>query len=164
MKHTKLLVFALAATLLTGCAKTGKKSGGGLKKVTYEVFHEKALEAQQLESGYAYCTVNGNIKEAEINEQYNDFVLRELDNGRPTTQTMTDTSVKTIVAIALVSSEASDVPDDEHVTWYVGNGFKASYKDEERTAMMQWNKYGLVTSCKVNADGSSMNLTFKYSK
>ena len=148
--------------LLTGCSSQ--------KKVSYEEFHEKAVEAAKLESGYTTATVNGKITVESTTMEFKDVKIEKLENGRPTSASlpsMTDANYANVyMAIMLISEEAYAVPDeeDDKVTWYVGGGFKAVYKDDKNKATITWDKYGLMTSEKAEGEDTNLDIKVKYSK
>ena len=149
----KLMMGAAALTLLSGCALFQSK-------VSYDKFHEKAVEAHEKGHSYKKATANGSVETMGMTVKIDNVKLTYSDGY----WTSSDNSVGASVAVGLVNTEAYMVTEDDDSTYYVGGGFKVTMSNEDGKGTAKFNAAGLITSYDVKADNSTMKLTVKYSK
>ena len=149
----KLMIGAAALTLLTGCSLLQQK-------VSYEKFHEKAVAAHDKGHSYVKAVLNGTMEASGMSIK---FEKLEYTYASGVWQAK-DSSVAAYAGAMIVGTEAISVTDEEGQTYYVGNGFKVTMKDDDGTGTAVFNAAGLMTSMKTTADNGKMNVTVKYSK
>lgn len=181
MRHLNVALFGLVVTFsLTGCRRNT------YKEVDYQTFHEKAVEANLLESGYTTATVNGTIDgsalattEGGFSGSYTlkDVKITNLENGHVYLNDLDPLSMITmsrekLIAYAILSLEAHTFPEptpqedvgEYDVKFYAGSsGFKITAKTEKTEGTLIYNKYGLVSSLKASGEAKG-KLTVKWSK
>lgn len=159
--------------VVIGMASLALLAACGPSKVSYEKFHEKAVEAAKLESGYTSAVLNGKMKSTDdgksVEYEFKDFKVENMTNGRIdlTKLSLSDLaklSEQMIFAIGLVSYEAVEVENDKDVTYYAGDTFKVSGKTKEAEGSYEFNKFGLITSMKVKGEITNGDLTVTWSK
>ncbi len=147
----KVLMGAAALVLLTGC---------GPQKVSYDKFHEKAVAAHDKGHSYTKAKISGSSESSGSTTKYDkvEFVLAS-GVWQPK-----EVSLTNIVLSAFVGMEAQSVPEDEDSTYYAGNGFKVTMKNDDGKGSASFNAAGLLTSYKVESEDSKYNFTVSYSK
>ena len=151
----KLMLGAAALALLPGCSLFQSK-------VSYDKFHEKAVAAHDKGHSYTKAVVSGDMSGSGLSIKMDkiEFVL-----ASGVWQPKGDSSgFDVMAASAYVGMEARSVPEDDESTYYVGNGFKVTMKDDDGKGTAQFNAAGLLTSYKAESDSSKANITIKYSK
>ncbi len=150
----KVVMGAAVLVLLTGCSS--------MKKVDYETFHEKAVEAVKgiPDAGFTKVAVKGNVttggQEIKLDGTYT------VENGVVTSKPESTTDM---IAISYLSITADLVPNEEIASYYAGGGFKYTAKEDGNSGEVVFNKYGLITSVKSSdSDGNKMSVTAKWSK
>ena len=130
----KVMLGAAALVLLTGCAN--------LKEVSYEEFHNQAVEASQKEVPFTKVSMKGKITYGGIELTLDGVKLEKTDTGWEFKEGQ---SVSKIAALWVISDVASVQPDGgEGCKYYFGgDGFKYTKDKSYKT----WNKYGLLTKC-----------------
>ena len=168
MKILNKVVIGMASLcLLTAC---------GAKKLTYEKFHEKAVEAAKVENGYTKVTVNGKAKFVEESDGKKTTVEYEFDkvaidgftNGRMDAVTLTAKMVayglagqdKEMAALGLAAGTAEVAPNSDKLTYY---DFQVDEKDGDYTSSTKFDKNGLPVSYKFGGSGSG-SLTLEWAK
>ena len=153
MKNLTKFVIGLAvgAFTMTGCS--------GLKKVSYEEFKEKALEA--VENAREPKTIV--LKDGELEIAVSEDGTLKL-NGETISQE--DESyigavllVGIIVGMDVATFAATEMPDTEY---YVGNGFKAVVTQEEEKLTYQWNKDGWITKCTTSTADDVVTVSYTF--
>lgn len=159
--------------VVIGMASLALLAACGPSKVSYEKFHEKAVAAAKLESGYTSAVLNGKMKSTDdgksVEFEFKDFKIENMTNGRIdiTKLSLSDLaklSEQMIFAIGLVSFEAVEIENDKDVTYYAGDTFKVTGKTKEGEGTYEFDKFGLVTSMKVKGEVTNGNLTVKWAK
>lgn len=130
-----LVVFAFVACLsLASCAKSVDK----------DEYNAKLAEAQKLEYDYTEMTIKGSMKsgsgKTEVNETY------DVKNGLSYLSSITS-------AFAYFDGE---------VKYYAGSTFKVEYQDDEGKAVIEMNKYGLITYFSAESEDYSMTIKVSY--
>lgn len=148
----KLLVLAIAPTLLVGC----QKKSSSLKQVTYEEFHTKAVEAKRIRPtcGYTKVVVRGSLDESS-NIDY----TFDVEDGEVDFDTSESSSYLERLAASIASLKAEDfLLGYESTEWYVGSsGFRIVFHERpipegagnggpEMKEIAEFNKYGQATS------------------
>lgn len=169
MKILNKVVIGMASlVLLTAC---------GPSKVSYDKYHEKALEAAKKENGFTKVEVNGKAKYAQEGEGTKKVVEYEFDkvtvegftNGR---MSVADYTVKAsalflagkeveLAALSLAMSTAEAVVKSDDTVYYEDLSAEAK-KDGEKQSI-KFDENGLVKSIKFSGDASG-SLTFSWSK
>ena len=149
----KLMIGAAALTLLSGCALLQSK-------VSYDKFHEKAVEAHEKGHSYKKATANGTVETMGMTIKIDNVKFTYSDGY----WTSSDNSVGASIAVGIVNTEAYMVTEDEDSTYYVGGGFKVTISNEDGKGTAKFNSAGLMTSYDVKLDDNTMKLTVKYSK
>lgn len=149
----KLVVGAAALVLLTACGPT---------KVSYDKFHEKAVEAAKIENGYTKAVVNGKAKFKEegktVEYTFDKIEFTGYTNGRLSTEAIAKAilTIKSEVeasAFAMTVATAEAMTNVDKATYYI-NGFQVkAEKDGEKTTI-SYDKNGLPTSIKFSGDSS----------
>ena len=137
MKLKVLTLIGAGLFALTAC---------GGKAVTYDEFHQKAVEAynSSKEVSYSKVVLDGSYKDSDGKTQKFDKLTISFDKGLyvPTNALHAD---EDLAAIAMNLTFASLEGNSEDTKYYVG-GFKSVYEKDDSKLTKQWNKYGLVTS------------------
>ncbi len=146
----KVFMGAATLVLLTAC---------GPSKVSYEKFHEKAVEAVENAPDYVKVVGSGTVVYSSITMNI-DCTL-ELNGD---TWEVTDGDEISAVAVLSYAAMTADLfAEDEDTTYYAGNGFKAIIKTDEVEGKAVWNKYGYLTSMKSDTSEGSADVTLKWS-
>lgn len=148
----KLVLGAASLVLLTAC---------GPSKVSYDKFHEEAVNAAKLEVPYTKVVLNGYTSYNGLKVEF-DKTTYEWKDGKASTN---DNSVAALAGLQVFAMNATVIGNDENFTYYFGNGsFKVTMKAEQDNGTATFNKYGLLTSMKGKAMGVEHNFTVKWSK
>ena len=144
MKILNKVVIGMASLcLLTAC---------GPSKVSYDKFHEKAVEAVKNAPAYVKFTAKGTLKASSLSLTLDD-VFEKKDGEWTLTK---GDALDALVASMFAGMTADTVTNDEGTTYYAGGGFKATKDDN----LAEWNSSGYITHYK--ADGSDVK--FSWSK
>lgn len=148
MKFTKALPFlAVSVFCLAGCAS----------KVDYDKFHEQAGAVKAHPYTKAAVKVDGSTTllgasiavKATIHYTYgNGWAIVSED------QTTDNASAIALAEVAILDS-AVLVGEDEDATYYVGGGFKVTYKNGDEK---KYNEYGLRVSS--NIGGTKISISY----
>ena len=148
MKLNKVLpIIAVSAFALAGCAS----------KVDYNKFHEEALNVKEAPFKSATVKVDSTSSVVGIQTEVKGtihFVFGDSWGVKEEDQTLDNAAAITIASAAILLTAAT-VTEDENATYYVGGGFKVSYKDGSER---KFNEYGLQTSYK--AEGTNISLSY----
>lgn len=148
----KLVLGGAALVLLTAC---------GPSKVSYDKFHEEAVNAAKLEVPFTKVVLNGYTNYNGLKVEF-DKTTYQWKDGKPTTD---DNSVAALAGLKVFVYDAAFVGNNESFTYYFGNGsFKVTMKAEQDNGTATFNKYGLLTSMKGKVSGVEQNFTVKWSK
>ena len=154
--RTVLPMLAVATFALAACAP----------KVDYAKFHEKAVAAAKEDPGYKKVTIKGTLKGSaggmSIDVKF-DHVY-EKDGSDWKKSKGEDGLIVEMMAGALVSMRAEDVPEDKDYEYYAGGSFKVVMKDDGDKATITFDKYGYVTSEKGKAEGSEVDVKISWAK
>ncbi len=165
MKVLNKVVIGMASlVLLTAC---------GPSKVSYEKFHEKAVEAAKVENGFTKVEVNGKatIKEEGKKTEYtfDKVTVEGFTNGRMSATEFTAklailaASGKELEALALslAANTAEVIGNDSSSVYY--DDLSASYEKDGEKRTIKFDKNGLPTSFKFSGDESG-SLKLSWSK
>ena len=167
MKILNKVVIGMASlVLLTAC---------GPSKVSYDKFHEKAVEALKAENGYTKAVLNGSVSGEDGGVKYEvefkDYEVTGLTNGHIdlTKLSIADaaallTDTKKAMGYGLVNYDAASVKNDEGTTYYAGDTFKCEFKDGDEKGTVSFNKYGLLQSLKGKYESGKADISVKWSK
>ena len=160
----KLVVGAAALVLLTAC---------GPSKISYDKFHEKAVEAAKIENGYTKAVVDGKAKikqEGKTTEYTFDKVTVDgFTNGRMSAAEIgakiaaLAVAGKEVDAMALTfcASTAELVANSDKATYY--SDLSVATEDDGNKFTLKYDKNGLPTSYKFSGDASG-SLKISWSK
>lgn len=156
MKVLNKVVLGMASlVLLTGC----------MSKTNYSDFHKKAVEAEEKAPAYTKATAKGNVKQSIVGVETSiDVDVKFEKNEDGDWEVKEGSAAGAAIAALYLSYRASMVGDSGDITYYAGNGFKATAKDEDSATSYVFNQYGYVTSAKGNSDSGKLDLTFTWSK
>lgn len=168
MKVLNKVVIGMASLcLLTAC---------GPSKISYDKFHEKAVEAAKVENGYTKVTVNGkakfveesNGKKTTVEYEFDKVAVDGFTNGRMDALTLGAKMAayfaagqeKEIAALGLAAATAETIGNSDKLTYY---DFQVDEKDEDYTSSVKFDKNGLPVSYKFGGSGSG-SLTLSWAK
>lgn len=130
-----LVVFAFVACLsLASCAKSVDK----------EEYDAKLAEAQALECDYTEMTIKGKMKYGSSSTEVNETL--DFNSGSSYLSSITS-------AFAYIDGE---------VKYYAGSTFKVEYQDDEGKAVIEMNKYGLITYFNAESEDNSITIKVSY--
>lgn len=161
MKVLNKVVIGMASLcLLTAC---------GPSKVSYDKFHEAAVEAAKNENGYTKVVVDGKAKmkysdgNTTTTKEYtfDKFEFTGYTNGRLDAVTLAakmaalvlDTNEAKFIAFSLSVATAESLGSDSKATYYTG-GFQVTVKDDNYKSTVKFDKNGLPVSYSYSGDGS----------
>ena len=156
MKVLNKVVLGMASlVLLTGC----------MSKTNYSDFHKKAVEAEEKAPEYKKATAKGNVKLKVLTAEVSyDVDCKFVKNEDGDWEVDGEKGDGALTALAYLSYRASMVGDSGDITYYAGNGFKATAKDEDSSTSYVFNQYGYVTSAKGQSESGKVDLKFTWSK
>ena len=130
-----LIVFAFVACLsLASCAKSVDK----------DEYDAKLAEAQALECDYTEMTIKGKMKYGSSSTEVNETL--DFKSGSRYLSSLTS-------ALSFL---------DDTAKYYAGSTFKVEYQDDEGKAVIEMNKYGLITYISAESEGISMTIKVSY--
>ena len=131
----KVMMGAAALVLLTGC--------NSLKQVSYEEFHNQAVEASQKEVPFTKVSMKGKITYGGIELTLDGVKLEKGESGWEFKEGQTVSKVAALWVIGDIAAVQGDGSEDGAKYYFGGDGFKYTKDKSYKT----WNKYGLLTKC-----------------
>ncbi len=153
----KVMIAGASLVLLTGCNLF-------MKETNYSDFHEKAVAAEEKAPEYKKATAKGTVYQTVLGAEVTLKVNCKFVKGEDGWEVEDDSSDGSLVASVYLSMRASSVGNSGDYTYYAGNGFKVTAKDEDSAQSYTFNSYGYVTSAKGKSDSGKVDLKFSWSK
>lgn len=137
-----------------------------LRRVDYSIFHDSAVTAHEKGHSYTKAVVNGTSESRGTTTKYSkvEFVLT---SG---VWQLKEISFTNLILSVYVGREACSVTEEDDISYYSGNGFKISVKNDTNNGYALFNKKGLLIEYKVNTydessgDSSRMDISITYSR
>ena len=160
----KVVIGAAALVLLTAC---------GPSKVSYDKFHEQALEAAKKENGYTKAVVKGKAKMKDegktVEYTFDSLEFTGYTNGRMSALEIAAAEAAAVlkgevyaIAVGLTFNTAEIAPKSDKLTYYTG-GFQIVQEEDGVKQTVKYDANGLPTSIKLAGDGSG-SVTISWSK
>lgn len=164
----KVVIGMASLVLLTAC---------GPSKVSYEKFHEKAVEAAKIENGFTKVEANGKAKYSyedagkKVTQEFtfDKTVVEGFTNGRMSEEAfvikMTALALAgkeaELGALMLASGTAEEVIKDEKTVYYAD--LSASQEEDGEKRAVKFDENGLIKSIKFSGEASG-EVKFTWSK
>lgn len=147
----------------------------GSSTVSYDKFHEEAVEAAKKENGFTKVVVNGKAKvqsedggvKKTAEYTFDKLEITGYTNGRMDAVTAAAKAVELLtdeaklVAFGLSCETAELVPNDGSCTYY--KGLEVKEKDGDYESTIKFDENGLPVSMKFSGEGSG-SVTLSWSK
>ena len=150
----KVMLGAASLVLLTGC----------MNKTNYSDFHEKAVAAEEKAPEYKKATAKGTVYQTLLGAEVTVKVNCKFVKGEDGWEVDGEKADGSLVAMWYLTYRASAVGNSGDYTYYAGNGFKVTAKDEDSSTSYTFNSYGYVTAAKGKSDSGKVDLKFTWSK
>ena len=184
MQVTKIALLLLSALAITGCSRQPSKNK--FSEVTFEEFRQKAIESYH-DVPYTKGSANGTVVykgmtypvsgvKVDVKDGQSSIDVQALIAQYSTGQLSEEDLQKILLLSQIVNMNAVaacdyyeqyfDELDEESVkgTFYLGNGFKATFVNSENNITVRWDKYAMITEANGSGEIGNARITINYSK